>query len=284
MLGVSDSSTAVLLLSAAVTGIVGAVATALIPSLRRLAVALVRRGVERCWRLARRGRSRRLSRASTTLLSEGPDNAGHSTSHLSDEPSHVGAPHEQRTHGLHESPASTPSPSVGVITVQCNGSPLVGAEVLALFPNDTWVAEITDSAGEANLGLYNTGLPMTVFAAAQGCTAHVTSRWTPTDGGLAVDLSQLPDGGSMVIRQGTGHIPGLAGRLNPILDTLGRTYLYADNIAVNGGQPKPVTFVPGRDRLSLVDANGNEFRMCVTAIKGRSALIEYQRAAPAASN
>ena len=36
--------------------------------------------------------------------------------------------------------------------------------------------------------------------------------------------SQWP--GSIVIRQGTGHIPGLTGRLNPILDTLGRTYLY----------------------------------------------------------
>ena len=33
---------------------------------------------------------------------------------------------------------------------------------------------------------------MTVFVAAHGCTAHVKAGWTPTDGGLAVDLSQLP--------------------------------------------------------------------------------------------
>ena len=171
-----------------------------------------------------------------------------------------------------------------MVTVRRDGSPLVRAEVLALFPNDTWVAAHTDSAGDASLDLHTTSLPMTVFVAAQGCAAHVESGWTPSGGELAVDLSQVADGGSMVIRQGTGHIPGLTSRLNPILDSLGRSYLYARNIAVNGGQAQPVRFVPGTDRLSLVDANGNEFRVCVKAIAGSSSLLEYRRPARAESN
>ena len=70
-----------------------------------------------------------------------------------------------------EEPESVSSRGAVAITVRCDGSPLVGAEVLALFPNDTSVAAVTDSAGEATLDLHNMS------------------------------------------------------RLNPILDTLGRTYL-----------------------------------------------------------
>ena len=79
----------------------------------------------------------------------------------------------------------------------------------------------------------------------------------------------------MVVKQGTGHIPGLTGRLNPIRDASDRTYLYADNIAINGGMPQPVSFVPGDEHLQLVDANGDEFLVRVAAIVGRSSLLEY---------
>ena len=81
----------------------------------------------------------------------------------------------------------------------------------------------------------------------------------------------------MVTTQGTGHIPGLVGRLNPIRDTSDTTYLYADNIAINGGKPEPVSFVPGDEQLQLVDANSNEFLVRVAAITGRSSLLEYSR-------
>lgn len=55
--------------------------------------------------------------------------------------------------------------------------------------------------------------------------------------------------------RGTGYIPGLKGRLNPILDSSNRTYLYADNIAIDGGKGQPVGFnvnVP----FELEDADG----------------------------
>ncbi len=56
---------------------------------------------------------------------------------------------------------------------------------------------------------------------------------------LAVELAPKAGGGSVVFDESTGHVPGLAGRLNPILDTSHRTYLYASNIAINGGQNLP---------------------------------------------
>ena len=72
--------------------------------------------------------------------------------------------------------------------------------------------------------------------------------------------------------------PGLSGRLNPILDTSNRTYLYAPNIAITEGEQQPVSFVPGEEEIRLTDSDGNEFLVRVVAISGQSALLEYRLA------
>ena len=84
------------------------------------------------------------------------------------------------------------------------------------------------------------------------------------------------EGGSVIFTDGTGYITGLSGRLNPILDTLGRTYLYASNIAINGGQTQPVDFVPNRP-LMLEDAPGHKVEIEIVAIIASSSLIRYRR-------
>jgi hypothetical protein len=84
----------------------------------------------------------------------------------------------------------------------------------------------------------------------------------PADRGLALDLEELPDG-----------------RLNPILDSHGRTYLYASNVAINQGQAQPVRFAFG-ERLRLTDADANELDARIIHIEGRSALVEYRRIGP----
>ena len=177
-------------------------------------------------------------------------------------------------------PAAEPDsePASVVITVRRNGRPLVGADVLALFPNNTWKCASTDAAGEARLDLHSVHLPMTVFAAAEGCAAYLEHDWIPAERALAIELAALPSGGSVVFPEGTGHVPGLAGRLNPIVDTSYRTYLYASNIAINGGRQQPVPFVPGEEELRLTDENGRELLVRVAAITGRSSLLEYRPA------
>ncbi len=162
-----------------------------------------------------------------------------------------------------------------VVTVRSGGSPLAGADVLALFPNNTWKRETTNTEGEARLELHSVHLPMTVFVACEGFAAHVERDWLPMQRALAVELSPKPGGGSVVFAEATGHVPGLAGQLNPILDTSRRTYLYASNIAINGGQQQPVTFIPGEEDLQLTDADGNSMTVQIVAIAGRSSLIEY---------
>ena len=166
-------------------------------------------------------------------------------------------------------------PADATVTVHSRGEPLAGIDVLALFPNKTWVRATTDEAGDAALDLYTTNLPMTIYAAGPGYTAGLERAWTPNRGGLLLELEPLDFGGAAVFAQSTGHLPGLRGRLNPIRDSSDRTYLYADNIAIDEGRQQPVSFRPGKP-MRLTDANGSEMSVTVVDIRGRSSLIEYR--------
>ena len=170
--------------------------------------------------------------------------------------------------------AQEESPARAIITAWSSGRPVPGIDLLVLFPNKTWQEAATDAEGGAIFDLHTTHLPMTVFAAAPGCAAYVNRAWMPSAGALAVELEELPEGGSVILPEATGHLPGLRGRLNPIRDTHDRTYLYASNIAINRGQPQPVPFLPGEE-LRLTDADGHELWARIVDIVGRSALVEY---------
>lgn len=166
------------------------------------------------------------------------------------------------------------TPSTAVILCHHEDSALSGIELLVLFPNKTWKHATTDENGKAQIDLYTTHLPMTVFAAAPGYAAHLEQNWIPEKGGLALEMQSFQDGGSVIFPEAAGNIPGLSGRLNPIRDTRDRTYLYASNIAINGGKPQPVHFVLGDD-LRLTAADGTELVVRIVTIIGKSALVEY---------
>ena len=167
------------------------------------------------------------------------------------------------------------APASAVVSVRSAGEPLPGADVLALFPNNTWKRAVTDEYGEAVVDLYTAQLPMRVFVAAPEHFAHVEREWVPSQGALAVGLHDLPAGGAVIFPEASGRIPGVTGRLNPKLDSRDRTYLYASNIAINQGRPQPVHFVLGEE-LRLTDANGREMLVRIIDIAGRSALLEYR--------
>ena len=170
-----------------------------------------------------------------------------------------------------------------VVTVWSAGRPVSGAGVLALFPNRTWKRADTDANGEATVDLHSSHLPMTVFVAAEGRGASIEREWAPREGALAVEVQPLEKGGSVIFPEGTGHLPGLRGRLNPIRDAGDRTYLYASNISINEGRQQPVHFSPGEE-MRLTDADGNELRVRVVEIVGRSALVEYRAGFAVASS
>ena len=88
-------------------------------------------------------------------------------------------------------------------------------------------------------------------------------------------MQVLPDGGSAIFAGSTGYLPGLSGRLNPIRDSSNRTYLYADNIAINGGELQPVSFAIG-EALHLQDADGKQLIVRFLSILDSDSLIEYR--------
>ena len=161
----------------------------------------------------------------------------------------------------------------GEVSVSAAGEPLAGAKVVALYPNKTWMAGETDTFGRIGFG-FHSELPITVFCAAPGYRAHVVRDWQPPES-LHVQLETQPIGGSEIFTEGTGHLPDLTGRLNPVLDDQDRMYLYATNIAIDEGKPQPVYFKLNQD-LRLTDVNGSEWIVRFVEMIGKSVLLEYE--------
>ena len=171
---------------------------------------------------------------------------------------------------------SAPAPVAGItgeVSVFAGGQPLTGAQVVTLYPNKTWMEGKTDTFGRVAFG-FHSELPITVFCAAPGYSARVERDWRPPES-LQVQLEPLSMGGSAVFTEGTGHLPNLTGRLNPILDNLDRMYLYATNIAIDEGMQQPVHFKLNQS-LRLTDVNGFEWIVRFVEMIGKSTLLEYE--------
>ena len=165
----------------------------------------------------------------------------------------------------------------GEVSVSAAGHPLAGAQVVALYPNKTWMEETTDSFGRVAFG-FHSELPITVFCAASGHGGQVARDWQPPEP-LSLQLEPLAAGGSITFTERTGNLPSLSGRLNPILDNLDRMYLYATNVAIDEGKQQPVQFKLNQP-LRLTDINGSEWLVRFIEMVGNSALLEYEPPAP----
>ncbi len=174
-------------------------------------------------------------------------------------------------------PAARPpvAEGVGVRVMVANsgtGEPLSGVHVLMLYPNGTYREARTDAFGRAEFVLH-ARLPMTVLCAAERFRAHV-ERYDPSDGALDVHLQPAPEGGSQVIANRSGHLPGIRGLLNPMLDSLDRTYLYADNVAINDGQAQPVQFALN-EPVRLTDSLGAGATLWFREAVGAPCVFDY---------
>lgn len=90
---------------------------------------------------------------------------------------------------------------------------------------------------------------------------------------LTITIPKQNGLGSVLI-ESSGYIPGLKGRLNPILDSVNRTYLYADNIAIDGGKNQPSTFSLGEE-IELEDADGTVMLVVFKHIAARVSLAQF---------
>ncbi len=181
-------------------------------------------------------------------------------------------------------PAASPPLPEGIavrVTVRNDATdePLRDAHVLLLYPNKTCLEEHTGAFGHADF-LLHTRLPMTLLCAAPGFAAAVVRDQRP-NGAFDVRLAPLPGGGSTIIADQTGHLRGIKGRLNPILDALDRTYLYAANVAINDGVRQPVHFALN-EPLRLTDSEGASATLWFREMVGASCVFDYRLEAEAA--
>ncbi|MEZ5513086.1 MAG: TIR domain-containing protein [Steroidobacteraceae bacterium] len=161
-----------------------------------------------------------------------------------------------------------------VLVVDENGNPVEGATVTALADNNTYKDAMSGGLGEARF-IFQTRRRTRVLVAHPDRPGAIFPDWDPADD-LRAMLPASENTGS-VICHSTGYIPGLEGRLNPILDTHGRMYLYADNIAIRGGEQQPASFAVGVP-LRLEDSNGVVMEVTVLYIQGRTSLLQYVHA------
>lgn len=92
---------------------------------------------------------------------------------------------------------------------------------------------------------------------------------------LEMTLHRAAGVGSVIFEAGTGYIPGLAGRINPIRDSaseVDRYYLYADNISI---EDQPHRFTPG-EPFMLEDARGTRAVVTIVETIGRSSLVRFE--------
>ncbi len=161
------------------------------------------------------------------------------------------------------------------VIVKSNGSPVLGAQVLALFPNKEWVMEITDEEGRVVLDLYTTTLPMTVYAACEGFRPVLIDGWRPSEREMQIEMPPMPRGGSAILSEHSGKVPGLKGTLNPFEDTYGRSYVTTSMLEINDGARQPLDFIPGEE-LVLRDADGRSAYVRLIHMSGRTALVDYR--------
>lgn len=154
-----------------------------------------------------------------------------------------------------------------------SGEPVADVIVAAVARNTTYVRGHTDSSGIAKLSLPDAH-STTVLIAHPDFTGALIRDHNPQQG-LDVTLRREDRAGSTIFFGGSGHLPGLTGRLNPIRDTSNRLYIYASNIAVEGGAPQPVSFDLGRP-LSMEDSNGKRLLVTIVEIIGDATLTNYR--------
>lgn len=159
------------------------------------------------------------------------------------------------------------------ITLRDGDSPISNGHIFLIAENNTFFEEHTNEIGVCsfkNLPIK----PYSIYIAHPSYPAHAIDGYTPNND-LHITIEKNDDIGSLICPS-TGYIPGLDGRLNPILDTSNRTYLYANNIAINGGENQPATFEIGKP-ITLEDRNAVTMTVVFLRIKGDSSLLQYKK-------
>jgi len=165
------------------------------------------------------------------------------------------------------------------ICVTKEGTPVSGVEILRVASNGTFIQGTTNDQGIWEYTDPFSGT-VTFMTGASGISGnYVVMQPNDWKGKLNIPVQDKPNGGSIIIRQDSGEIPGLKGAINPIRDTAGRTYIYGNNISFSEVPEQPFRFVIG-EPFTATDALNNIFELTILAILGRSSLVRYTLVEP----
>lgn len=166
------------------------------------------------------------------------------------------------------------NPYITRVTVLSDrNEPVKNADVIIIADNNTYKNKKTDDNGIAEFSI-QTKRKYKILIAHYEYSGFILNSWDITKD-LQIKINQDTNIGSIICIS-TCYIPNLKGRCNLIHDTNNRTYLYADNIAINGGVNQP-EFFSLNTPFTLEDCDGNIISMTVLFIQGNVSLIEYQK-------
>ena len=166
------------------------------------------------------------------------------------------------------------SPTRVTITARGDdGQPVSGADLMLVAANRTHLRQRTDAQGRAQFDVAKRRT-LTVFCAHPSRPAFLVREYDPIQD-LSIVLPFIFGVGSLISVGGWDQLPGLRGEFSPIHDSSSRLYVYTKNLAVNGGQPQPVTFVVGTP-LHVEDPDGNVRLVTFAAVIARCFLVEHQ--------
>lgn len=151
-----------------------------------------------------------------------------------------------------------------------NGNPIAKAQISLSADNGTCLSSTTDKDGQGYFTI-STRRMYKVLVAHPGFQSVIFDNYDPNSD-LRIELTDIENIGSLII-QSTGYIPGLEGRLNPILDTGNRMYIYANNISINDGANQPVIFKID-EPFTLEDKNGVVMKIIVRYISNENTLLD----------
>jgi hypothetical protein len=151
--------------------------------------------------------------------------------------------------------------------------PVVDADLVLINKNVEYEVVVkTNSKGVAT-GDPRGGTSFFLMCAHPKYSSYFEKSYNPNQA-TTIKMKRSRNGGSMVIL-GTGYIPGVQGRINPIHDDLDRYYVYGTDLDLEGGAEQPVPFKL-KKKISGRDKRGNEFTFKVVEMVDRRSLIEYE--------
>lgn len=163
---------------------------------------------------------------------------------------------------------------ISVRVVNDAGQTIKNAKVAAILKSGAYQDALFDVAS----GEYRcqpTEKCIKVFAGAFGHEAS-SVRFPGVGGVFSLTLKKSPLKHSTVIHR-SGSLPGIVGYVNPILDNLKRTYIYATKIGLESkGKPamQPLYFSLNKP-IDAVSQTGNSFKIWVVDITQEVSVVEY---------